>query len=232
MREPSATNQVVTIIDKTKPFMNDLKQFIKLSSKPGIRSRASTKQKNYYKFMSEETFGSDEMICTVDRVIMSCELWWIQHNTIKNFDNRFIFEVLNQLFKLVNYNNRNSDGNSPLIPESYLCKFLEHSTTPLNPQRQGKDGKETFAGKYCKMFRKAVQAQHTWIFELFLHSSRYTNFALHNFVLGRETCIFCPYINCLYCEDISRDSIYGFSCSRYMSRTITSSLKYALVKLC
>jgi hypothetical protein len=146
----------------TKPDMADMKRFIRLSVKPWIRTRVSEKQKHYSKFMSAEVFGDEHMICTVDRVVMSCELWWVQHNATKNFETRHIFEVLSSLFQRVNYNGHNNDGEHPLIPHEKLGKCFEHSTT-------GKDGKETFAVKYCKMFRKAVQAQHTWIFENFLH---------------------------------------------------------------
>jgi hypothetical protein len=191
----------------TKPDIKDMKRFIRLSAKPWIRTRVSEKQKQYSKFMSTEFFGNDEMICTVDRVMMSCELWWIHNNATKNFEPRHIFEVLSIFFENVNYNGRNSDGEHPLIPREYLRRFLEHSTT-------GKDGKETFSMKYCKMFRKAVQAQHTWIFEIFLHSSRYANSALHNFVIDEVKLRYCPVFNCSYCDAISRDEIFGLRLHR------------------
>ena len=127
-----------------KPLLSEMNRFIKLSSRPGIRTRVSEKQKRYSKFMPAIIFGDDEMICTVDRVIMSCELWWVQHNATKHFEIRHIFDVLSQVFKQVNYNGHNDDGDHPLIPEAYLRRFLEHSTTSTTQtsHQQVKEGKE------------------------------------------------------------------------------------------
>ena len=141
------------------PNLNDLKRFIDLSSRPGIRTRVSEKQKKYSKFMLGELFGDDTMICTVDRVLMSCELWWVQHNATKNFEPRHIYAVLSVLFKQVNYNGRNNDGNHPLIPEDYLHRFLDHSTVPIPPQQRLKDVKETFETEYSELVDTKISAQ-------------------------------------------------------------------------
>ena len=107
-----------------KPLLSEMNRFIKLSSRPGIRTRVSEKQKRYSKFMPAIIFGDDEMICTVDRVIMSCELWWVQHNATNPFEIRPIFDVLSQVFKQVNYNGHNDDGDHPLIPEERRKRII------------------------------------------------------------------------------------------------------------
>lgn len=201
MEANKASNQM------KKPVKCYMERFIELSRKPGVLLRISQKQKSYGKFMNLEIFGDDEFIFLVDRAIMSCEMWWVQHHMTKNFEEDDILKVLLSLFKVVNYNKHNEKGDNPLIPEEYLQRFLNHPTT-------GRIGeKETFKRKYCKLFRKAITTQYSWIFEIFLHSSTsFVNHSLHNFVIDEIKRRYCPFKQCPYCENMwTRDSIFGFS---------------------
>ena len=209
MSKPPVTS--IATVANNKPLKIHLERFIQRSKKPGIHNRISQKQKMYGKFMDTDTFGDDDLIFTVDRAIMSCELWWVQHQMTKNFEEQQMFKALSSLFKLVNYNQTNPDGKNPLISDDYLQTFLDHPTTGKIQE------KETFKRKYCKIFRKAITTQYCWIFDLFLHSSTpFVNHALHNFVFDEYNRRYCPFKTCLYCEILNnRDAIFGFRGVRY-----------------
>ena len=178
------------------PLRYELECFFSLMEPPSSSRRTSPVQGKYCQSIPA-CFGGADLVIQVDRAIMSCTRWWIQHFSTSNFQENNVITVLNALFAAVNYNEQNLDGSRPLIPVNYLKAFMKLPSTD--------NGRKcTMQNRYFKLFQLAVKNQYKAVFCLFKFASpSLVHHSLHQYTMKDSDLIrdhaFCPFTHCPYC---------------------------------
>lgn len=178
------------------PYQPHLECFFSLMEPPSTYRRTSPVQGRYCETIPAY-FGGAELVIQVDRAIMSCTRWWVQHFSTSHFQEENVVVVLNELFAAVNYNEKNDDGKNPLISRNYLKAFMNLPST-----ENGR--KSTMQNRYFKLFQLAVKNQFKAVFCLFKFASpSLVHHSLHQYAMKDSDVMrdhsFCPFSQCPYC---------------------------------